>query len=339
MRGGLGQAGGCGRRGARRPLRRYGETRGLIPPIRVLFRSRPAPVGTRVIGLGYSLGNPLSFNQGTVVVLRSRSTVLSPRSAMNLLGGHGSSGGPILNLQGRGRRPHPGLGETNGAAGDDRLDQPRECSRPREEALCQGRGAGQPLDALRHCARPSAVTSCLRLTESRPRLHQPAHAHSAPPTLVAGSTTARAYNAHTIADKANHIPSPPVQSGDSVAVPDWNGYLRLALIGNQDPYGRRYQSTYVRCWSAAGLRTASAKKAPPTRCSAPGPGHLASMRKGRRGSTCRWERVPTPPGQHGASSPRRTSLRWSSCTRPSIGRASTTKAIWRVSAPSVSGRR
>lgn len=56
-------------------------------------------VGSKISGLGYSLGNALSFNQGTVLGhLQARGV---PFLGLNLLGAHGSSGGPILNQKGR----------------------------------------------------------------------------------------------------------------------------------------------------------------------------------------------------------------------------------------------
>jgi hypothetical protein len=61
--------------------------------------SSPPSKGARVIALGYSLGNPLSLNQGTVVSRDSISGL--PYLFMNVLGGHGSSGGPILNSHGQ----------------------------------------------------------------------------------------------------------------------------------------------------------------------------------------------------------------------------------------------
>ena len=60
--------------------------------------STPPSVGGRIIGLGYPLGNPLSFNQGTVSKLSRIGGI--PYLYMDLLGAHGSSGGPILDLAG-----------------------------------------------------------------------------------------------------------------------------------------------------------------------------------------------------------------------------------------------
>lgn len=206
-------------------------------------------VGTGVLALGYSLGNPLSFNQGSVIKYES----VGPLSyvGLDLLGGEGSSGGPILNLDGQ----VIGLtqvGLQNGAVGII-LSVDLGKLMPRGKALCQGVAKLSPTTLCGTVA-PSALTSG---SASGKTTTQPALATAAPPTLVVGSITAREYNAHTIGDKANHIPSPSIQSGDSVEVPAWNGYLRLALIANQDPYGRLYQSTYVRCWSVVSFRTAA----------------------------------------------------------------------------------
>jgi hypothetical protein len=55
--------------------------------------------GSPVIGLGYSLDNPLSLNQGTVVGPLEIKGVLG--IGLNLLGAGGSSGGPILNSAGQ----------------------------------------------------------------------------------------------------------------------------------------------------------------------------------------------------------------------------------------------
>lgn len=65
------------------------------------FTIAPAPpkVGASIIGLVYSLGNPLSFNQGTVSSFATIAGI--PYVFMNLLGAEGSSGGPILNLDGQ----------------------------------------------------------------------------------------------------------------------------------------------------------------------------------------------------------------------------------------------
>jgi hypothetical protein len=64
-----------------------------------------------------------------------------------------------------------------------------------------------------------------------------------------GPITARELNSMAIARRAKRIPAPHIRSGDWVEVPRWNGYLRLALLGNQDPDRRAYRDTYVRCWS------------------------------------------------------------------------------------------
>jgi hypothetical protein len=63
-----------------------------------LSRSSPRP-GQRVIGLGYSLGEGLSLNQGQVAYAISYRQV--PELVLNLLGAKGSSGGPILNEAGQ----------------------------------------------------------------------------------------------------------------------------------------------------------------------------------------------------------------------------------------------
>jgi hypothetical protein len=64
-----------------------------------------------------------------------------------------------------------------------------------------------------------------------------------------GPITAREWNSTAIARMAKRIPAPHIGSGDWVEVPKWNAYLRLALLGNQDPHKRRYRDTYLRCWS------------------------------------------------------------------------------------------
>jgi hypothetical protein len=69
-------------------------------------------VRERIIGLGYSLGNPLSLNQGTIAELDVIGGV--PYVFMNLFGGHGSSGGPIINLEGQAIGLTQ-LGQTNGS--------------------------------------------------------------------------------------------------------------------------------------------------------------------------------------------------------------------------------
>lgn len=204
-------------------------------------------VGTRVEGLGYSLGNPLSFNQGTIVSLAQINQI--DYIGMNLLGGHGSSGGPILNLKGQVVGLTQG-GLTNGVIGVV-LSINLALDAPGGKALCQGVAKLSP-STLCGTEKASKLTTSAGGPVGKPL------AKTAPPTLAAPSNSARAYNAQTIGDKANHIPSPPIESGrEFVEVPQWNGYLRLALIANQDPYGRRYQATYVRCWSPAAFRTAS----------------------------------------------------------------------------------
>jgi len=73
-----------------------------------------------------------------------------------------------------------------------------------------------------------------------------------------GPISAREWNSVWIAAKARRIPVPRIRSGDWVEVPRWNGYLRLALLGNQDRSKRAYRDTYVRCWSQAAWRYLSA---------------------------------------------------------------------------------
>lgn len=60
--------------------------------------TRTPSAGQRIVALGYSLGNALSLNQGRVVTQRVRSGVSVLQ--LNVLGGHGSSGGPIVDLNG-----------------------------------------------------------------------------------------------------------------------------------------------------------------------------------------------------------------------------------------------
>jgi hypothetical protein len=76
-------------------------------------------------------------------------------------------------------------------------------------------------------------------------------AQSTTPSSSTTSTTASEWNAETIAKKANAIPIPSLGARVGVQVPQWDGYLRLALLGNQNPYGPRYQDTYVDCSSAS----------------------------------------------------------------------------------------
>lgn len=63
-----------------------------------IAQSSPA-AGAGVIALGYSLGNPLSLNQGTVTGAATVKGV--PYLLLNLLEAKGSSGGPILNSSGQ----------------------------------------------------------------------------------------------------------------------------------------------------------------------------------------------------------------------------------------------
>ena len=60
--------------------------------------ARSPVAGQRILALGYSLLNALSLNQGTLRGNISRSGV--PMLRLNLLGGHGGSGGPIVDLGG-----------------------------------------------------------------------------------------------------------------------------------------------------------------------------------------------------------------------------------------------
>jgi len=62
------------------------------------FATNAPARGQKVIGLGYSLGEPLSLNQGHDVLNTTQSGV--PILLMTLLGAEGSSGGPILNASG-----------------------------------------------------------------------------------------------------------------------------------------------------------------------------------------------------------------------------------------------
>jgi hypothetical protein len=62
----------------------------------------------------------------------------------------------------------------------------------------------------------------------------------------------REWNSGSIAAIAKRIPQAVIRSRAYVDVPKWNAYLRLALLGNQDPSGRPYRHTYVRCWSSSG---------------------------------------------------------------------------------------
>lgn len=71
--------------------------------------------------------------------------------------------------------------------------------------------------------------------------------------------TAREWNSAAIAGKAKRLPTTlRVRPNDIVVnVPTWNVYLRLALLGNQDPYKRGYLNTYLRCWSDRGWKVAA----------------------------------------------------------------------------------
>lgn len=64
--------------------------------------------------------------------------------------------------------------------------------------------------------------------------------------------SARTWNSAAIDYQARRIQAPAVVGGDFVQVGTWNAYLRLALLGNQDPYKRRYRNTYARCWTPSG---------------------------------------------------------------------------------------
>jgi trypsin len=105
----------------------------------------------------------------------------------------------------------------------------------------------------------NAVAAASASTTTPAHASTPSSASSS--SASSGSTTARAYNAETIEAKADAIPLPLVRSGKSVDVPQWNGYLRQALLGNQNPYGLRYRDTYVRCWSGSSWAAAVAATA------------------------------------------------------------------------------
>lgn len=74
----------------------------------------------------------------------------------------------------------------------------------------------------------------------------------------AGEVTAAEWNAETITAKAAAIPPATLGSGAWVAAPRWDGYLRLALLGDQNPNGPAYRDTYLRCWGAGWATAASA---------------------------------------------------------------------------------
>jgi hypothetical protein len=97
-------------------------------------------IGDGVLGLGYSLGNPLSFNQGRVMQFANQQGVRT--LVLNLLGAEGSSGGPILNLSGQviGLTQ---LGSTSsGSSNIVSLDLPWFTA-GKASALCQGVASGQ----------------------------------------------------------------------------------------------------------------------------------------------------------------------------------------------------
>lgn len=70
--------------------------------------------------------------------------------------------------------------------------------------------------------------------------------------------TARGWNSAAMTYQAERIPIPGVVKGNWVDIGQWNAYLRLALIANQDPYKKLYVATYVRCWSPSAWAQASA---------------------------------------------------------------------------------
>ncbi len=78
----------------------------------------------------------------------------------------------------------------------------------------------------------------------------------------AGSAGARQSSAEAIEATADAIPTPPIRSGAWVAVPEWDAYLRQALLGNQNPAGPGYRDTYVRCWSSASWARGAAAATP-----------------------------------------------------------------------------
>jgi hypothetical protein len=66
-----------------------------------------------------------------------------------------------------------------------------------------------------------------------------------------GPINVREWNSRSIAAMAKRIPEPVIRSHAWVDVPKWNAYLRLVLLGNQDPSMGPYRHTYVRCWSSS----------------------------------------------------------------------------------------
>jgi hypothetical protein len=67
----------------------------------------------------------------------------------------------------------------------------------------------------------------------------------------------RNWNSTAIDYQAKRISIPGTVAGNYAEVGTWNAYLRLALIGNQDPTLRMYRNTYARCWSPSGWAKAS----------------------------------------------------------------------------------
>jgi serine protease Do len=115
-----------------------------LPGYYLTVASTPPHVGERVIGLGYSLANPLSLNQGTVARLTRINGI--PYLLMNLFGGHGSSGGPILNLDGQALGLTQ-VGETDGAVGAiASIDLARLTDGG--GAMCQGVAAKESVNTL-----------------------------------------------------------------------------------------------------------------------------------------------------------------------------------------------
>lgn len=115
---------------------------------------------------------------------------------------------------------------------------PDMCSR----AVARGRRSRRAVVSRSVAAACASVVAL-----SAPVAAAPAGPASGPACLAPCS--ARSWNSATIDFQAGRIQLAGEVKGNFVQVGTWNAYLRLAVLGNQDPDRRPYVSTYVRCWS------------------------------------------------------------------------------------------